>query len=114
MRQCAGCPPPDDTPVPPDLGPGNLIYGIGELMRLHQPELASLFTNTTGGRALGFLKKNALEQAIQLVSEEVHRQYILSFQPKGGEPGTFHAIRMAVKNRPELQVKTRQGYWALQ
>jgi hypothetical protein len=60
------------------------------------------------------LKKNALEQTIQLVSEEVHRQYILSFEPKGNQPGTFHTIRVAVKNRPELQAKTREGYWALQ
>ena len=114
VKQCAACPPPDLTPVPPDLGPGGLIYGIGELIHMRQPDLSSLFTNTTGGRTLGFLKKNALEQAIQLVSEEVHRQYILSFTPKGGEPGTFHAIRIAVKNRPELRVKTRQGYWALE
>jgi VWFA-related protein len=114
IRQCALCPPPDNTPVPPDLGPGGLIYGIGELFRLHEPDLSRLFTNTTGGRTLGFLKKNALEQAIQLVGEEVHRQYILSFEAKGGEPGKFHAIRVAVKNRPELQVKTREGYWALQ
>jgi VWFA-related protein len=114
FKQCAACPPPDDTPVPPDLGPGSLIYGIAELFRLHEPDLSRLFTNTTGGRTLGFLKKNALEQAIQLVGEEVHRQYILSFEAKGGEPGKFHAIRVAVKNRPELQVKTREGYWALQ
>jgi VWFA-related protein len=114
IKQCALCPPPDDTPVPADLGPGNLLYGIGELIRMRQPDLSRLFTNTTGGRTLGFLKKNALEQAIQLVGEEVHRQYIVSFEPKGGEPGTFHAIRIAVKNRPELQVKTREGYWALQ
>jgi VWFA-related protein len=114
IKQCDLCPPPDDTPVPADLGPGSLSYGISELIRLHQPDLSRLFTNTTGGRTLGFLKKNALEQAIQLVSEEVHRQYILSFEPKGGEPGKFHAIRIAVKNRPELQVKTREGYWAPQ
>ncbi len=113
IKQCALCPPPDDTPVPADLGPGGLIYGLGELIRLHQPDLSRLFTNTTGGRALDFLKKKALEQAIQLVGEELHRQYILSFEPKGGEPGQFHAIRVAVKNRPELQVKTREGYWAL-
>ena len=113
MKRCALCPPPDDTPVPPDLGPGGLIYGIGELMRLHQPDLSSLFTRTTGGRALSFLKKHALEQAIQLVGEEVHRQYILTFEPKGGDPGKFHALRVEVKNRPELQAKTRQGYWAL-
>jgi len=114
IQQCALCPPPDDTPVPPDLGPGGYIYAIGELIRLRQPDLSSLFTKSTGGRALNFLKKNALEQAIQLVGEEVYRQYILSFEPKGGEPGKFHPIRVVVKNRPELQAKTRDGYWALQ
>ena len=114
VQKCALCPAPDDTPVPPDLGPGGYIYAIGELIRLHQPDLSSLFTKSTGGRALNFLKKNALEQAIQLVGAEVHRQYILSFEPKGGEPGKFHAIRVAVKNRPELQARTRDGYWALQ
>ncbi len=87
---------------------------IGELIRLHKPDLSRLFTKTTGGRELSFLKKSALEQAIQLVSEEVHRQYVLSFEPKGGDPGTFHSIRVAVRNRPELRAKTRDGYWALQ
>jgi VWFA-related protein len=113
IKQCDLCPPPDDTPVPADLGPGGYIYAMGELIRLHQPDLSRLFTGATGGRTLDFLKKKALEQAIQLVGEEVHRQYILSFEPKGGEPGKFHTIRVAVKNRPELQVKTREGYWAL-
>jgi VWFA-related protein len=112
VRKCALCDGPDDTPVPPDLGPGGFMYAIGELMRLHQPDLASLFAKTTGGRTLNFLKKNALEQAIQLVSEEVHRQYILSFEPTKGEPGKFRAIRVVVKNRPDLHAKTREGYWA--
>jgi VWFA-related protein len=114
IRKCPTCPAPDDTPVPADLGPGGVIYAIGELMRLQKPDLASLFAKTTGGRTMNFLKKNALERAIQLVGEEVHRQYILSFQPKSGEPGKFHAIRVTVKNRPELQAKTREGYWALE
>ena len=61
-----------------------------------------------------FLKKNALEQAVKLVGEEVHRQYILNFQPKGGVPGQFHSIHVLVKDRPELQVKTRVGYWAVE
>ena len=113
LKQCDLCAKPDDTPVPPDLGPGGLMYGLGELFRLSRPDLSSLFTRTTGGRTLGFLKKNALEQAIQLVGEEVHRQYILSFQPKNTEPGRFHAIRVEVKGRPDLQAKTREGYWAL-
>jgi len=113
IRKCDLCPEPDDTPVPPDLGPGGWMYTIGELARLHKPDLASLFARTTGGRTLNFLKKNALEEAIQLVGEEVHRQYILSFEPRGGEAGKFHAIRVAVKGRPELRASTREGYWAL-
>jgi len=43
----------------------------------------------------------------------VHRQYILYFEPKGNEPGSFHAIRISVNGRPELRAKTREGYWAL-
>jgi hypothetical protein len=113
IQKCALCPAPDDTAVPPDLGPGSTNDAIGELIRLHQPDLSSLFTSTTGGRKLSFLKKNGLEQAIQLVSEEVHRQYVLTFEPKGGEPGRFHTIRVEVKDRPELHAKTRDGYWAL-
>src|SRR5271157_4970917 len=113
MKKCDLCPPPDDTPVPADLGPGGLIYALGELIRLHQPDLSSLFTSTTGGRSLSFVKKHALEEAIQLVGEEVHRQYILTFEPKGDDAGKFHTVRVVVKNRPELQAKTREGYWAL-
>ena len=114
VQKCALCDTPDDTAVPPDVGPGGGIYAIGELLRLHKPDLSSLFTKTTGGRALNFLKKSALEHAIQQVGEEVHRQYVLSFQPNGAERGTFHAIRGEVNGRPELHVKTRAGYWALQ
>jgi VWFA-related protein len=114
VQKCALCPAPDDTAVPPDVGPGGYLYGIGELIRLRKPDLSHLFTKTTGGRELPFLKKSALEHAIQLVSEEVHRQYILSFEPKGGDPGTFHSIRVEVRYRPELHAKTRDGYWTLQ
>jgi VWFA-related protein len=114
VRQCALCQGPDDKGVPFDAGPGNLICGIKELIRLQQPDLSGLFTETTGGRTLNVLKKNALEQAIQLVGQEVHRQYLLSFQPKSGGTGTFHAIRVAVKERADLRVRTREGYWAVE
>lgn len=114
-RACAVCPVPDDRPAPPDLGPGGYIYAIQELFRWKNPDLSELFSRTTGGRTLNFLKKNALEQAIELVGAEVHRQYILSFQPKGGsEPGAYHTIHVAVKDRLELKVRTREGYWAVQ
>jgi hypothetical protein len=49
----------------------------------------------------------------------VHRQYVLSFEPKGGQPGEFHTIRVVVKGQPDLhapqlRAKTRDGYWTLQ
>jgi VWFA-related protein len=113
VQQCATCPAPDETPVPLDMGPGNPIYAIGELIRMHKPDLAELFTKTSGGRTVGFLKKNGLEQAVELIAAEVHRQYILSFQPGTSEAGKFHAIRVVVKDRPDLQAKTRAGYFAL-
>lgn len=113
MPKCAWCPEPDNTPVPADLGPGGIFYAIGELIRLHKPDLSSLFPATTGGKSLGFLKKNGLEEMIQKIGEEVHRQYILSFEPKGGESGSFRTIQVVVKGHPELQARTRSGFWNL-
>ena len=105
----------DNTPVPYEPGPGGGLYALGELARLVQPDLSELFAGTTGGRTLDFLKKDALEHAVQLISQEVHRQYILTFEPKEmGEPGAFHALRVTVRNNPKLTVTTRSGYWAVQ
>ena len=104
----------DETPVPYEPGPGSWKYALGELAHLTQPDLSNLFTETTGGRALSFLKKDALEQAIQLISLEVHRQYILTFQTPVGEPGMFHSIQVSVKGNPKLRVTTRSGYWAVE
>jgi len=111
FRQCALCPGPDETPVPFDIGPGGGMYAMEELVRLSQPDLSAFFTRLTGGRAMSFLKKGALEEAIQLIGEEIHRQYILTFQPKTDGTGTFHSIRVSVKDRPELKARTRTGYW---
>jgi hypothetical protein len=76
--------------------------------------VAELLARTTGARTIGFLKKSGLEQAIQEIGEEVHRQYILSYQPPPAEPGEFRTIRVEVRGRPDLHVKTRAGYWSVQ
>ena len=118
VQKCALCPAPDDTPVPPDLGPGGYLYRDRGIDAACISRIFPAYSRRPpAGETLSFLKKNALEQAIQLVGEEVHRQYILSFEPRGAspsEPGTFHTIRVVVKNRPELHVKTRDGYWVVQ
>jgi VWFA-related protein len=104
----------DETPVPDDSIPWNLVAGIMELARLPKPNIANLFTRTTGASAINSFSKNQLEKAIHEIGDEVHRQYILSFPPPISTPGLFHTKRVVVKGRPDLHVKTREGYWTVQ
>jgi VWFA-related protein len=106
--------PEEEEPLPPDLVPGSFLTGITELVHKSKVDAATLLSSTTGGRTFGFLKQNGLESAIQAVGEEVHRQYIVTFQPAPDEPGRFHSLRAEVKGRPELHVRTRAGYWSAQ
>jgi VWFA-related protein len=103
----------DGTPLPPDDAPGSLLSIFTELGHRSKPDAADQLSSTTGGRAIGFLKKDALEEAVRAIGAEVHRQYILSFQPAPAKPGQFHSIRVAVKDRPDLKARTRAGYWTV-
>jgi VWFA-related protein len=102
----------DGQPIPVDPAPGSLVSAVSELRHDIKSDAAEELTHATGGRTLGFLRKDALELAVQAIGAEVHRQYIVSFQPPKSEPGLFHAIRIEVKGRPEVLVRTRTGYWA--
>ena len=77
VQTCALCPAPDDTPVPFDVGPGSYLYAIQELIRLHKADLSSLFTETTGGRSLSFLK-------LSLIHISAYR---IAISPHGGIGG---------------------------
>jgi VWFA-related protein len=103
----------DGRPLPPDMAPGNLLSVFGELARQGKPDSSEQLTRATGGRAVHFLKKEALEDAIQEIASEVHRQYVVSFTPRPGRPGEFHTIRIGVKGHPEWIARTRAGYWSL-
>jgi VWFA-related protein len=104
----------DETPLPGDTPPMDLLAPFKVLAHLTRPDLAELFTRLTGAQEIAFLTKGALESAIHDIGDEIHRQYILTFQPVGDRTGLFHTIRVEVKNRPDLKAKTREGYWALQ
>ena len=103
----------DAKPLPADTGPMNLLAPFFALAHLTRPNLADLFSRTTGAATIGFLKKSGLEDAIQSIGREVHRQYILSYQPPAAEPGEFRSIRVDVRGRSGLHAKTRAGYWAV-
>jgi VWFA-related protein len=103
----------DGQPLPPDTGPQNLLNVFTELNQQGKADNSLELTRATGGRAMGFLKEEALEDAIQAVASEVHRQYIVSFTPRPGKVGEYHAIRIEVKGHPDLTARTRAGYWAV-
>jgi len=100
--------------APSTAGPMNIVAGLAELYHLSKPDVSELFSKATGARTINFLKRSGLEDAITSVGEEVHRQYILTFQPSGGAPGKFHTIRVEVVGRPDLQARARAGYWTVQ
>jgi len=104
----------DGEPLPVDPAPGSILSVIPAVRQDFKSDAADELTHATGGRTLSFLRKDSLEEAVQAIGAEVHRQYIVSFTPPKGEPGLFHAIRIEVKNRPEVLVRTRTGYWAAQ
>ncbi len=86
VQQCATCPAPDETAVPLDIGPASPIYAIGELIRLHKPDLSDSVHQDhrrTGGR----------------VPEEER----LGAGHSTGEPGSASPVH------PELRAKGRRG-----
>ncbi len=103
----------EEEPLPMDMAPGSLIQIFTELAHKSKVNAAELLTRTSGGRTFSFLKQSGLEQAIQAVGEEVHRQYIVNFQPKPDAAGVFHHLRIYVRGRPELTVRAREGYWSV-
>jgi VWFA-related protein len=104
----------DGEPIPHDPAPGSLLSVFPEIKHGLQSDAADELTHATGGRTLSFTRKEALEEAVQAIGAEVHRQYIVSFQPPKTPAGQYHAIRIEVKNRPELLVRSRAGYWTAQ
>jgi VWFA-related protein len=103
----------DAEMLPPDMAPGSLLSVFTELAHKSTLDAAALLSRTTGARTISFLKQSALEEAIRAVGEEVHRQYMVSFQPAPSDVGEFHSIQIEVKGRPELRARTRSGYWAV-
>ena len=71
-----------------------------------------LFTKGTGGTEYSFYKQKGLEEAIQKIGEELHSQYLISYNPNDKEEGGFHTIAVSVTGRSDVaKIVTRPGYW---
>ncbi len=76
------------------------------------PNPLDIYSRYTGARQFPFYNQKGLENAIADIGQELHNQYLLTYQPNNeSEPG-YHTIKVSV-DQPNLKVYTREGYWAL-
>ena len=70
-------------------------------------------TGQTGGAVYSPLDDDELEKAFDQISAELSQQYILSYYPEdeSDKQGAFRQISLNVKNRQNLSVRTRKGYY---
>jgi VWFA-related protein len=69
-----------------------------------------VFTHETGGTQFSFLKERGLEDAIQKISDDIHSQYILSYNPDNKTDGGYHEILVRLEDK-NLKTRTRPGYF---
>jgi Ca-activated chloride channel homolog len=93
-----------------------IVYsiGIGGPMGINQGDLKKVSTET-GGRA--FFPRNGedLEKAYNQIEEDLRAQNIIAYQSSNeSRDGSFRTIQVRVKNRKDLTVRHRRGYFAKQ
>lgn len=67
----------------------------------------------TGGAVYSPIDEDELDRAFRQISAELAQQYILSYYPEEGTetPGEFRPLTLSVKNRPNVEIRTRNGYY---
>src|ERR1017187_4193237 len=63
-----------------------------------------------GGEFFHFHNAKDLKPGLIAVSNDVPNYYVLSFRPTSLTPG-MHALRLKIKDRPQLVLKSRSEYW---
>lgn len=69
------------------------------------------FANATGGAQFVFTRQKGLEEAIQRISQDVHSQYLVSYNPTNRDEGGYHTIQVIIDREPGYICRTRPGYW---
>lgn len=67
----------------------------------------------SGGSVYSPLDERELDDAFRQISAELSQQYVLSYYPESetDKRGEFRTISLAVKNKPNFNVRTRNGYY---
>ena len=98
--------------APPEGGRGWMLDSITETVHAMKQDTGKILTASTGGRTLKFETKSKLENDLIRLGTDIHSRYMLSFTPARSEE-TFHHIIVEVKNRPDLTIRARPGYWSV-
>ncbi len=108
-------PHPGEQVLEPQYGcdKADLLALAGELKRATSPRASNMLAGYTGGVADGVLRKRGLEDALERIGRDLHTQYVGTFTPPASAGLSFHTIRVEVRNRPGLVVRTRAGYWSI-
>jgi VWFA-related protein len=73
---------------------------------------AEALTKASGGEEFGFVRQRGLEDALARIGEEIHSQYIITYNPNNKEEAGFHEIKVEITpNRGEYKARYRPGYW---
>jgi VWFA-related protein len=75
-------------------------------------EVLQTLSSETGGRAI--LNRNDLESGIRKILQETASYYVLAWKPQQVEAAgpKFKTIQVSIKNRPELMVRSRRGFYS--
>ena len=99
----------DGTPLPPDMAPGNLLSIFSEIARKGKPDNSVQLTRTTGGRAIGFLKQEALEEA-KAEPDPLATHIFVSRRQYRNMPDTKSGKRHVVAARMSWQTACELGF----
>jgi VWFA-related protein len=70
-------------------------------------------SNQTGGAVYSPIDERELGAAFSRISAELSDQYILDYYPNEDAPASaeFRTITLRVRNKKDLTVRTRKGYY---
>jgi Ca-activated chloride channel homolog len=87
--------------------------GNANLRQLAAERRMQEIADQTGGAVYSPIDERELDDAFRQISAELSQQYILSYYPESesGRGGEFRQISLGVRNRQNLTVRTRKGYY---
>ena len=68
--------------------------------------------DVTGGSISYMAKANDAESIYNAIKEDLRARYIIGYYPNSAQTNRYHKITVKIKDHPDWQVTSRQGYFA--